>query len=153
MTVLRSEAGCQAQLPHTDHFQRPPHLSPEEPWYDWSCFDSTNIPLGCLVALEDDTFLDVWPEAIRFDQTRVSQCHILRLKRGDVVLFRGDLVHAGAAFDKLNVRVHCYLEPKHGSYERPKERDGTEQTQLISPELWPNILSRGRAVAELGLRV
>jgi len=34
----------------------------------------------------------------------------LTLNAGDMLIFRGDLVHGGAAFDKLNVRVHFYLD-------------------------------------------
>jgi hypothetical protein len=34
------------------------------------------------------------------------------LNAGDVVLFRGDTIHAGAAYEKTNIRVHTYLCPE-----------------------------------------
>lgn len=64
------------------------------------------------------------------------------LNRGDVVVFRGDLVHAGAAYEELNHRVHCFLELREGGYERVKEKDGTERTMLMFDS--ENIVSRGR---------
>jgi len=54
-------------------------------------------PLGVLVALEDGT---------RFE-TR-AKTHTL--SRGDVLVFRGDLMHAGAAYDRENTRMHLYLD-------------------------------------------
>jgi len=78
------------------------------------------VPVNVLVALQDSTTLEVWPESHRlissmvkseklgkddcFSQTRLS------LSRGDVLLFRGDLVHAGSAYDDNNVRLHCYMD-------------------------------------------
>jgi hypothetical protein len=32
------------------------------------------------------------------------------LNRGDLVLFRGDLVHAGAAMQRFNFRIHMFLD-------------------------------------------
>ena len=40
--------------------------------------------------------------------------HQLTLNCGDMLVFRGDLVHAGAAFDQLNVRLHAYLDVMGG---------------------------------------
>jgi len=34
----------------------------------------------------------------------------LALNAGDVVVFRGDLVHAGATYEKRNVRLHVSLD-------------------------------------------
>ena len=63
MVALRSEAGCSEQSAHTDYTRE----GPPSGWYDW---DTDFVPLGCLVALQDGTALNVWPEAIRFDTTR-----------------------------------------------------------------------------------
>lgn len=138
MAVLRSEPGCLPQIPHTDYAE----VLVESPWYDWT---TDQVPLGCVVALQDGTVFDVWPGAIRFKFEGHTFCHQqLVLNRGDVVVFRGDLVHAGAGFDRSNVRVHCYLEPNDGGFPRPKESDGTEITELMSNQ--PNILPRGSVI-------
>ena len=39
-----------------------------------------------------------------------EQRKVIRLQIGDILIFRGDLVHSGAAFTAENVRVHCYLD-------------------------------------------
>jgi len=100
------------------------------------------------VALQDSSFLDVWPESTRFNggTKNAIQCCQLLLNRGDVVVFRGDLVHGGAAFAELNIRVHCYLEPKNGAFQRPQESDGTEKTQLVAG--LKHILPRGSVVRD-----
>ena len=106
--VLRSLPGCCEQAPHVDYDPSDDMLSTE------------TVPVNVLVALQDSTTLEVWPESHRlissmvkseklgkddcFSQTRLS------LSRGDVLLFRGDLVHAGSAYDDNNVRLHCYMD-------------------------------------------
>ena len=138
MAVLRSEPGCRPQIPHTDYAE----ALDESPWYNWK---TDQVPLGCVVALQDGTVFDVWPGSIRFNFEGHTFCHQqLVLNRGDVVVFRGDLVHAGAGFDHCNVRVHCYLEPNDGGFPRPKESDGTEITELMSNQ--PSILPRGSVI-------
>ena len=57
MVVLRSEPGCQSQLPHTDY---PEQMADGSAWYDWR---SNDVPLGCVLALQDETHFDVWPGA------------------------------------------------------------------------------------------
>jgi ectoine hydroxylase-related dioxygenase (phytanoyl-CoA dioxygenase family) len=37
----------------------------------------------------------------------------LSLNCGQIVVFRGDLIHAGSAYIQDNYRVHCYLDAKH----------------------------------------
>jgi hypothetical protein len=34
----------------------------------------------------------------------------LLLSRGDILFFRGDLIHAGSAYAEANVRLHMYLD-------------------------------------------
>ena len=63
MVALRSEVGCAEQPAHTDYLQE----GPSSGWYDW---DTDSVPLSCIVALQDGTELNVWPEAIRFNWTR-----------------------------------------------------------------------------------
>ena len=90
------------------------HSSPmckQQPWhYDYDPEQvraATTKPLGVLVALQDGT---------RFETRRRTHT----LSRGDVLVFRGDVVHAGAAYETENTRMHTYLDV-HG-VKRPTNR-------------------------------
>ncbi len=100
--VLRSDPGCLPQRSHTDYLPRHvKHLSDDD------------MPLACVIACMDGTYFDVWPGAIRcFDEEpgKTFQHKRVMLNAGDMLVFRGDLVHGGAAFDLLNVRVHAFLD-------------------------------------------
>jgi len=95
--ILSSQPGCLAQMAHTDY-------SVEE------CRNSPIVPLACIVALMDNTPLDVWPGSIGGDEKGLFAHSQIRLNRGDALVFRGDLVHGGAAFDVFNARLHVYLD-------------------------------------------
>jgi hypothetical protein len=101
--VLLSEAGCAPQRCHTDY--APDNLND-------AAGNDEDMPLACLVVLMDGTCFDVWPGAIRFD-SGIKRYHMrLSLNAGDVLIFRGDLAHAGADFpEAANVRVHVYMDP------------------------------------------
>lgn len=104
VVLISLDGGCLPQRAHTDYTEQSLQsmdlrAQPER------------VPLACLVALQDDTSFDVWPGAIAFneDGDPMEHCTVI-LQRGDVLLFRGDLVHAGAAFGRQNVRLHAYLD-------------------------------------------
>lgn len=116
IVALLSKLWCKAQLAHTD-------FSPKTLANVLLVGDDGNMPLACLVALVDDTVFDVWPYAIRFDGKRVCKPMQIRLEAGDMLIFRGDLVHAGAAVGEMeNVRIHAYLDVE--GVVRPKEQVG-----------------------------
>jgi hypothetical protein len=117
--VLDSLPGCQRQAAHTDYL-------PSTEFDD--CPDDLK-PLGIIVALQDNTRFDVWPKSIHMSNrgvnkqttpspiTRESLC----LNRGDVLIFRGDLIHCGSAYPDTdtvdtdpsydgNVRLHAYID-------------------------------------------
>lgn len=83
--VLHSLANCEKQPWHTDF---DPNV----------CKQATVKPLGVLFALQDDTFFHV------YKKKRVE------MKQGDIVLFEGDVIHAGAKYMKENTRIHLYLD-------------------------------------------
>lgn len=83
--VLRSLTGCQRQQWHTDFDPR-------------TCQSAATMPLGILLALQDDTYFHVLDE------------EVFTMERGDVLIFSGDTVHAGAAYEKTNVRIHMYMD-------------------------------------------
>ncbi len=112
MVHLISDDGCSQQVAHADY----------EPTIEFARSSDAMVPLGCLVAISPGTKLVVWPESIRLsymsDALRndfisehgpISSQEIC-LEPGDILIFRGDLIHAGAAYDKLNVRIHVYLD-------------------------------------------
>jgi hypothetical protein len=85
MVVLKSEPGCKQQAWHTD--------------YDPDIIKSLHRPpMGVMVALQDDTLFEVYPHTQH------------TLMRGDVLVFEGGVVHAGAAYNRENVRIHAYLD-------------------------------------------
>ena len=99
--VLESKPGCQRQAAHTD--------------YEINRFDACNpdVPHSVIVALQSDTYLDVWPGAhhmYRRDIWPTSSINVRRviLQPGDVLLFRADTVHAGSAYTNRNVRLHAF---------------------------------------------
>ena len=116
--VLRSDPGCADQRSHTDYT-----------WQDWKwrqqerqakmlkssnkLVASDDTPLACVAAVMPNTFFDLWPGAIDcFDGAKDGRVfsHLrLVLNPGDLLIFRGDLVHAGAGFDSFNIRIRtCY---------------------------------------------
>jgi hypothetical protein len=89
MVVLLSQENCKAQLPHTDYSDVTFRAA-----LDFGNDSDMKMPLACLVALQDGTRFDVWPGAIRFDSSRSFEHRCVILNAGDVLIFRGDLVHA-----------------------------------------------------------
>jgi hypothetical protein len=121
IVALLSKKSCKEQLEHTDF--SPATLAKV----------LVEMPLACLVALTDGTVFDVWPYAICFDKSRTYKPMQIRLNAGDVLIFRGDLVHAGAAVGEVeNVRIHAYLDAD--GIKRPKHKDGVEETYFMCDE-------------------
>lgn len=103
--LLKSLPGCQRQQAHTDYIPDIAlHQCPNE-----------KLPLLCLVAIEPNTRLIVWPGSHKVVQglgrsKEPIEPKMLVLDVGDAVVFRADLVHAGAEYDSENIRIHCYLD-------------------------------------------
>lgn len=123
---IKSLPGCKPQAAHTDF------PFPERP------IENHQIPVNVMVALQDRTYLNVWPrshnivaqEYLRNSENRDTygdterprvkthdyekiQMEIIELEEGDILLFRGDLVHGGAGYDTMNHRLHCFLDYEH----------------------------------------
>ena len=118
--VLRAEPGCRQQPTHAD-------VSCEQMAYGERSTRRTSLgshkdcPLLCgdvpgstLLAIDDDTTLQIFPNGCR-DGPGIQ----LRLCKGDLVYWRGDLVHAGSAYSTLNLRVHSYVDSK--AWKRPSD--------------------------------
>ena len=103
--LLRSLPGCQRQQAHTDYI--PDDTLKHCP--------SDIQPLLCLFAIEENTRLVVWPSSQKVVQglgrsMDPIEPKVLVLDAGDAVLFRADLVHAGAEYQSENMRIHCYID-------------------------------------------
>ena len=83
--ILHSKSGCKRQQWHTD--------------YDPELCKLTSLkPMGAIFALEDNTYFNIHKK------------RKIVLKKGQILIFDGDLVHAGSAYDKENTRIHFYLD-------------------------------------------
>lgn len=109
--VLQSLPGCQEQPPHTDFLPTPDLINATAHGQT-----SESLPLLCLVATMPNTFFDVWPQSIHLIQEescsagpRIKRTR-LTLGTGDILVFRPDLIHAGAAFDEENIRLHAFID-------------------------------------------
>jgi len=104
-TVLRSKGACKEQLMHVDH-ARPREMH------------GTDTPkLSMLMALEDGTKVDTFPGSHRHLPdasggclTQPIACRTVVLNAGDILIFRQDLVHRGAASSGLCHRWHWYAD-------------------------------------------
>jgi ectoine hydroxylase-related dioxygenase (phytanoyl-CoA dioxygenase family) len=109
--VLQSKPGCAAQKVHADYNV-----------FDMKHHNST-IPYSLLLALDEHTRLIVYPGSQRLSE-KGNEDHfhqsVVYLSPGDVVFFRGDLLHAGCAYDAKNARVHMYLDST--THVREKDR-------------------------------
>ena len=89
MTLLRSVEGCERQYDHCDRAKvnslRGKELS--------------DTPLVALIALEDGARL-------------IIEGHEYAINVNEMLIFRGDLCHAGASYATCNTRLHVYIDPK-----------------------------------------
>ena len=92
---------------HADSCEPNSHRASHAPWGD--------AHLAMLIALQDGTQLHVCP----FDKDGKEET--ITLNAGDVLIFRGDLIHAGAEYGELNVRIHVYIDSPCA----PEPRDPT----------------------------
>jgi len=125
--IRKSHLGCRRQQSHTDFEPRGGIL--EVP--------STEVPLAAILALEDRTKLVAWPGFIGYDFEGFSRegGQVFEFNAGDLLIFRGDLVHAGSEYpDRENVRLHCFIDNANVSRENNRTfivKDGQESIRSI----------------------
>ena len=103
---------------HADSCWPNSHVAKRAPWGD--------AHLVMIMALQDGTTLPTYP----FDKDGVRE--IVDLDEGDIYIFRGDLIHVGAEYDTLNIRIHCYIN----SPSAPEPRD-PDATYYVREDSWP----------------
>ena len=100
--VLRSLAGGEEQEAHCDF-----------PSFETSmcvAIHDNSVQGGFIAGLMDNSSLIVYESC--FGAFAQSKRKVIKFGKGDCVIFRGDLVHAGAAYDKINYRIHAVLTVK-----------------------------------------
>ncbi|KAG1691048.1 hypothetical protein DVH05_027330 [Phytophthora capsici] len=83
--------------------------------------DACAIPGSAMIATQDNTFFYVfgWNHKVALKSNRV----LVELSKGDMMLFRGDLVYKPVGYERKNICVHGYMEPTdyirdHGHHPR-----------------------------------
>ena len=100
MMVIRSLAGCGRQRHHQDRA----HHTTAAPSFAHLPFGQ--VPLSVIWALEDETTIIINEE----------RYHI---PKGQILVFRGDVCHAGDGYRGVNTRIHAYLDLADGRYISP----------------------------------
>lgn len=89
--ILRSLENSKRQHPHHDYI----------PSQKLKKCPNEEFPLGVICSLMSETKLNVWID---------GKEEIANLNGGDILVFRGDFTHAGSAYEKENIRLHCYID-------------------------------------------
>ncbi len=141
-TILWSKPMCKKQPWHFDY----EYKNHQSNLFSVSSLPHA-IPLIGIVATEDNTYIDVVPysymyfnhssfaQDISFDGTKKPIT--LVLKKGDMVIMRGDLLHSGSAYEMHNRRLHFYLDFQRS----PFGKHDSEKTNRIKHEGWIKYLS------------
>jgi hypothetical protein len=104
---LVSDPGCAEQPPHVDVEMYGLQGQVKRAGDDGV---AGGYPLGAIIAVQNGTKFVAWVGAIDFQGSKTYHPVTLVLNAGDVLIFRIDLVHAGAAYDEVNVRIHFFLD-------------------------------------------
>lgn len=84
------------------------------------------VPLSAMLAIQEDTKLWIFGSC---DADAEATAVLLELQVGDVLVWRGDLVHAGAGYRIVHYRLHAYFDPPSDIYQRPRQKDGSLSTE------------------------
>jgi hypothetical protein len=99
--ILKSKPGCTIQPAHSDYAPNTLDGIPD-----------AYIPMVCIVAIENGTKLTVWPGVFASRPPPKEPVHpvLLKMNTGDIAVIRGDLVHAGSAYNQKNSRLHGFID-------------------------------------------
>jgi ectoine hydroxylase-related dioxygenase (phytanoyl-CoA dioxygenase family) len=144
--IIHSRPGCQPQAAHCDYL-------PDEAL---KVVSDKQMPLAALICLMPKTRLKVWPNSSRLatsDPALLSKvqsisCQEVELNPGDMIIFRGDFVHAGSGYETDNYRIHYYLDsplvPRVTNRTWLINKSGSEELRRIIQPASNNKLSRKR---------
>ena len=108
---------------HADSCEPHSHAEDGAPWGD--------AHLSMIVSLQDGTQLVVYP----FDKE--GKMVELTLDAGDIVIFRGDLIHSGAAYDTCNISLHLYIDSPRAPHQRDAEATYAVDAKGGAKSHWP----------------
>eukprot|EP00940_MAST-03C_sp_MAST-3C-sp2_P000850 g850.t1 len=117
VVALKSAANCSEQKRHADYDEKAIRDVPDN-----------EVPLGMIVAIMNETKLKIWPNSHRDWKPHVST--YVTLNAGDILLFRGDLIHAGCRYKNENVRIHGYLDSERVDRIKEMKASGDETTDI-----------------------
>ena len=106
--AIHSLPGCQDQAAHCDYIPNKVLASVTD----------EQMPLSVIVCLMPGTRLNVWPNSIRLASLSATivkkinpiPCEVVEMNVGDILVFRGDFIHAGSSYTKDNYRLHAFLD-------------------------------------------
>lgn len=102
-SFIRSSAGCKPQEPHPDM---------EIARVAREITETGVAPFLMMIALMDGATLKIFPKSCGGQENEVvnrSHNRKIELKAKQALLFRGDLVHCGVGYSKVNWRMHITL--------------------------------------------
>ena len=146
LLILEALRDVTQQCPHCDY-------NP-----DSFALGDEHVPHSALLAIQDNTKLVVWEGSHKTVREATFTDDIYRhlpfpgegteilLRKGDVIIWRGDLIHAGAQYSLPNHRLFAYAKRK-GSASKDMGRKGSIADLPAFPVMW--IPTPG---VELGLR-
>lgn len=102
LVIIRSEPYCKRQKLHHDYDVN-----------ELRVIKKKNYPYGIIVGISDHSRFIISDDK----QSRTRTIHI---DKGDVLIFRGDVLHAGAEYYSENVRLHAYIDSV--KYKRKKNK-------------------------------
>ncbi|KAE9118184.1 hypothetical protein PF010_g8316 [Phytophthora fragariae] len=123
VVVLWSKPGEGDQTAHRDY------STPNTDGYNVS--DYTQLPGSLLVCLNER--IRVLAFGWNRLATDVNEAAMVTLEPGEIMIWRGDFIHAGTGYAENNVRIHCYLDPPN--YHHPE--DHTEIAAVVEPFSYP----------------
>ena len=112
---------------HADSCDPASHAKDGAPWGD--------AHLSMILSLQDDTRLVVYP----FDKG--GEKVLLTLNAGDIVIFRGDLIHSGAAYDTCNISLHLYIDSPRAPQQRDAKATYAVDAKGGAKSYWPMSVS------------
>ena len=114
------------------HWNNPPTLISILPRL---CIFQTTRSLCWLWLLLKTTHIDVWVGyKLLLDESLCTPLRSTRIKlnKGDLLVFFGDCIHTGSAYDLDNIRLHCYFPIFHTDVSRPDNQ--THQVHRLHGE-------------------
>lgn len=108
---LRSVAGGYRQQIHRDYLHEEIIGISEE-----------SLPCGLIVSLQTGTKLATYGWNRLVAESHEEKIHTMNA--GDIMIFRGDMIHCGMDYAATNIRMHCYLDVSDTTYMQ-------NQTQLV----------------------